>query len=101
MDGIIELWLRRGWHNGKLHNDFHTECLKWLKMLLSTLKLVYPSAPTLLKKKGPGNTVIDSKNSQIINEILEDTYKYLSLLSIQVFYHLFKLFYIWPVEVRV
>ena len=96
---MIELWLRRGWHNGKLHNDLRSECLKWLKMLLSTLKLVYPSAPTLLKNQRPGSTVIDSKNSQIINEILEDTYKYLSLLSIQVFCRLFKLFYIWPVEV--
>ena len=90
----MELWLRRGWNNGKLHNDFHSECLKWLKMFLSTLKLVYPSAPTLLKNQTADSTVIDSKNSQIINEILKDTYKYLSLLSTQVFCRLFKLFYI-------
>ena len=100
---MMEIWKHRGWHVGELHNDFCSECLVWLKLLLSIVKMTDPSAPNLLRKfliQRRGNIVTDREFScHIVNQILEDTHKNFHLLSIQQFFVLYKNFRIWPIEV--
>ena len=98
-----ELWSRRGWHKGEQHKDFRNECLKWLKLLLQTVKVTDPSAPQLLKKflaQRRHSVVADQEfRYNIVKQILEDTRKSFSSLSIQLFFTLYKSFRIWPIDV--
>ena len=100
---MTELWFRRGWHKGEQHKDFHNECLKWLKLLLKTVKVTDPSAPQLLKKflaQRRHSIVADQEfRKNIIKQILEDTCNSFPLLSIQLFFNLYKTFCIWPIDV--
>ena len=103
LDGMRDLWYKRGWNKGEQHTDFRAEILKWLKLLLSVVKLTDPNAPSLLKKflGNKRNSIVTDPEfrKSVTDQVLEDTRKNFNLLSIQQFFILYKSFRIWPLNV--
>ena len=99
-----DIWYSRQWNKGEQHKDFRIEILKWLKLLLSVVKLTDPNAHSLLKKflgVKRNSIVTDAEfRKSITDQILEDTRKNFHLLSIQQFFVLYKSFRIWPLNVN-
>ena len=100
---MMELWRKRGWNEGEQHTDFRAEVFKWLKFLLSVVKLTDPYAPSLLKKffgQKRHSIVTDTEFCQsVFDQVLEDTRRNFSILSIHQFCNLYKLFRVWPLNV--
>ena len=103
LDGMRDLWYKRGWNKGEQHTDFRAEILKWLKLLLSVVKLTDPNAPSFLKKflGHKRNSIVTDPEfrKSVTDQVLEDTRKNFNLLSIQQFFILYKSFHIWPLNV--
>ena len=104
LDGMRDLWYKRGWNKGEQHTDFRAEILKWLKLLLSVVKLTDPNAPSLLKKffGHKRNSIVTDPQfrKSVIDHVLENTRRNFNLLSIQQFFILYKSLRIWPLNVR-
>ena len=100
---MMELWRKRGWNEGEQHTDFRAEVFKWLKLLLSVVKLTDPDAPLLFKKffgQKRHSIVTDTEFCQsVFDQVLEDTRRNFSILSIRQFCNLYKLFRVWPLNV--
>ena len=103
LDGMKELWNRKGWHKGPQHKDFRDECFNWMKLLLSTVRVTEPNAHLLLKKflaPKRGSVVADNNfRNHIVRLILEETKNSFPNLTVQMFFLLYKSFRIWPITV--
>ena len=99
-----KVWYDRHWNKGEQHSDFRVEILKWLKLLLSVVKLTDPNAPSLLKKflgMNRNSIVTDPEfRKSVTDQILHDARKNFHILSIQQFFTLYKSFRIWPLNVN-
>ena len=102
---MTKLWNEKQWNNGQCHEDFGTECLDWIMLLLgiATRKLTLPQAPLLLKefftlKK---SSVVSKYRTQITSEVLMETEKQFPNLTLERFSGLYQLGNIWPLPVRV
>ena len=103
LDGMRKVWYDRHWNKGEQHKDFRIEILKWLKLLLSVVKITDPNAPPLLKKFlgfNRNSVIIDPEfRKSITDQILADTRNNFYILSIQQFFILYKSFRIWTLNV--
>ena len=98
-----DLWHKKKWNEGKRHDAFKNECCNWMLLLLQTFHIIDASAPLLLKKflePKKGSILTDEYVCNFItNKILEKAKQSFPVLTIEVFFPLFKTHPIWPLSV--
>ena len=104
LDGMMELWNRKVWCKGPLHEEFQDRCFKWIKVLLDTVCVIEPNAHLYFKKflqpKKKGSVIADKAfRSNIVRQILEEIRKSFPNLTIPMFFVLFKGLKICPIAV--
>ena len=98
-----DFWHKKKWNEGNSHDAFKHECCNWMLLLLRTFHINDASAPLLLKKflePKKGSILTDEYfHNFITNKILEKAKQSFPVLTIEVFFPLFKAYTIWPLSV--
>ena len=97
--------MKKKWDKGEEHKDFRSECLKWMMLLLGTVRLTDLNAPQLLKKflaPKKGSVTADREyRTHVVKAVLDETRNSFHELPIHTFYPLYKNYRIWPTPVSV
>ena len=104
LDGMTELWNRKVWCKGPLHEEFRDRCFKWIKLLLDTVCVIEPDACLYFKKflqpQKRGSVIVDRTfRSNIVRQILKEIRKSFPSLTVPMFFALYKGLKICPIAV--
>ena len=104
LDGMTELWNSKVWCKGPRHEEFRDRCLKWIKLLLDTVRVIEPDACLNFKKflnpKKRGSVIADKTfRNDIVRQILEEIRKSFPKLTVSMFFALYKELKIYPIAV--
>ena len=100
---MIELWNHKERQEGPSYQVLRDECIHWIKLLLSVVRVTKKNAHLHLQKflAPEEGSIINDKKCQkyIMSYIMKKTKKNFPKLSIQMFFALYKSFKIWPITV--